>query len=139
MMFEELEVNDMGNTAGSIVIQETANRIHQIREEKGLKAEEVISKTGMHRSTYYRYEAGDLKNMKLVKLIKIAEALGVHPAELIVWEEEKPASDESGLDDELMRRLISLNDSEISMVDAFVQGILASRSNRVSLPESKPK
>lgn len=139
MMFNGLEVKIMGNIVSSIIIKETANRIHQIREEKGLKAEEVINRTGMHRATYYRYEGGDLKNMKLDKLIKIAEALEVHPAELIVWEDEKPASEESGLDDELVQRLISLNDAEIAMVDAYVQGILAARSNKVSLHESKTK
>lgn len=122
----------MGNMVSSIIIKETANRIHKVREEKGLKAEEVIKRTGMHRATYYRYEGGDLKNMKLDKLIKIAEALEVHPAELIVWENEKPALNEDELDDKLIRRLMLLTPEEIEKVDAFVQGILATRGAAAS-------
>ena len=115
----------------SIIIKETAKRIRDVRKEKGLSGDEVAKKAGMNRATYYRYESGDPKNMKLEKIQKIADVLGVHPVELIVWEDEKPASEESGLDAELVQRLISLSEGERTLVDAYIQGILATRSNIV--------
>lgn len=117
----------------SIIIKETAKRIQDVRKEKGMSGDEIAKLTGMNRATYYRYEAGDQKNMKLDKIQKIADALGVHPVELIVWDDEKPASEESGLDDELIQRLTSLTPGELAMVDAYVQGILAVRSSKSSL------
>lgn len=123
----------------SIIIKETAKRIRDVRKEKGLSGDDVARACNMHRATYFRYESGDQKNMKLDKIQMIAEALDVHPAELIVWDDEKPASDESGLDDELMQRLTSLTPGELAMVDAYVQGILAARSKIVSPCEKEKK
>lgn len=76
-----------------IIVKDTGRRIYDIRKQKGLSADVVAKSAGMHRATYYRYEAGDGKNMKLDKLQAIAEALGVHPSELIVWgdDDEKTA------------------------------------------------
>ena len=42
-------------------------------------------------------------------------------------EKEKPALKESELDNELINRLCQLSKEELEKVDAFVQGILASR------------
>ena len=42
-------------------------------------------------------------------------------------EKEKPALKESELDSELINRLCQLSKEELEKVDAFVQGILASR------------
>lgn len=41
--------------------------------------------------------------------------------------EKSPASEDVGLDEELIRRLCMLTPEEVQRVDAFVQGILASR------------
>lgn len=114
------------------VIKETAKRIRDIRKQKGISAEDLAEKIGMNRSTYYRYESGDLKNLKFDKIQKIADALDVYPVDLVVWEEEKPALNEDELDDELIRRLMLLTPEEIEKVDAFVQGILAARGAAAS-------
>lgn len=49
-----------------------------------------------------------------------------------VIQRENPPSEESGsedkLDEELIKRLCSLNEDELARVDAFVQGLLANRS-----------
>ena len=89
------------------VIKETAKRIRDIRKQKGISAEDLAEKIGMNRATYYRYESGDLKNLKFDKIQKIADALDVYPVDLVVWEEEKPALNEDELDDELIRYQIS--------------------------------
>lgn len=113
----------------SIIIKETARRIKEIRERKGLRAEEIAKMAGMHRATYYRYEAGDGKSMKLDKLRAIADALGVAPVDLVVWgDDEKPAPENEGeLDSELIGMLIQLTPEETEKVSAFAQGLLAAR------------
>lgn len=107
--------------------KDIGKRIREHREALGIRAEDLADKLGMDRATYYRYEAGNLKNMKLEKIQDISRALGIRPDELVVWEEEKPASGEDGLDAELIKRLTSLTHDEIEKVDAFVQGLLAAR------------
>ena len=114
------------------VIKETAKRIRDIRKQKGISAEDLAEKIGMNRATYYRYESGDLKNLKFDKIQKIADALDVYPVDLVAWEEEKPALNEDELDDELIRRLMLLTPEELEKVDAFVQGILATRAAAAS-------
>ena len=114
------------------IIKETAKRIRDCRKAKGLSADEVAERIGINRATYYRYESGDLKNLKFEKIQKIADALDVYPVDLVVWEEEKPVPNEDELDNELVRRLMLLTPEEIEKVDAFVQGILATREAAAS-------
>lgn len=69
------------------------------------------------------------------RLSAVASALGVTVAELTGEADEKgiknsPSTDhsaEAALDEELIRRLLLLTPEEAAKVDAFVQGILASR------------
>ncbi len=69
------------------------------------------------------------------RLSAVASALGVTVAELTGEADEKgikksPSTDhsaEAALDEELIRRLALLTPEEAAKVDAFVQGILASR------------
>lgn len=70
------------------IIKETAKRIRDCRKAKGISAEELAEQIGMHRATYYRYESGDQKNLKLDKIQKIADALDVYPVDLITREEQ---------------------------------------------------
>ena len=60
----------------------------------------------------------------------LADELGTTPEYLTGLTDQKeksPASEDVGLDEELIRRLCMLTPEEIQRVDAFVQGILASR------------
>lgn len=107
--------------------EDIGKRIREHREALGIRAEDLADQIGMDRATYYRYEGGKLKNMKFDRIKDIANALGIRPEDLVVWDEEKPVSEDSGLDAELMKRLTSLTPEELSKVDAFVQGILAAR------------
>ena len=83
------------------------------------------------------YDSGDIVSMWINgsstsyngKLHEISAKYGVS----VEWlrgetdEEEKPALKESELDNELINRLCQLSKEELEKVDAFVQGILASR------------
>jgi len=82
----------------SIIVKETAKRILDARKKSGKSAAEVAKAANMARATYYRYESGDQKNMKLDKIQQIAEIIGAYPADLVVWDDEKPdSSDGAGL------------------------------------------
>ena len=83
------------------------------------------------------YDSGDIVSMWINgsstsyngKLHEISAKYGVS----VEWlrgetdEKEKPALKESELDRELINRLCQLSKEELEKVDAFVQGILASR------------
>ena len=83
------------------------------------------------------YDSGDIVSMWINgsstsyngKLHEISAKYGVS----VEWlrgetdEKEKPALKESELDNELINRLCQLSKEELEKVDAFVQGILASR------------
>ena len=83
------------------------------------------------------YDSGDIVSMWINgsstsyngKLHEISAKYGVS----VEWlrgetdEKDKPALKESELDSELINRLCQLSKEELEKVDAFVQGILASR------------
>lgn len=61
-------------------------RLRERREELGLTQVEVAEKIGVTAATYCRYETGVLNNIFLDKVIRIAEALKIHPAKLLGWD-----------------------------------------------------
>lgn len=63
-------------------------------------------------------------------LLRLSELYGVSTDYLLGRDEKKPAPiSESELDAELIERLCNLTPEEKDKVDAFVQGLLASRSD----------
>lgn len=62
------------------------------------------------------------------KMSMLASYLGVTTSELLGEEKEPPTvTDEEHLDQELIERLCQLTPEDVAKVDAFVQGLLASR------------
>lgn len=116
---------------GNLIIKETAKRIQKYRKQKGYTAEQVAEKAGMHRATYYRYEGGDQKTIKINKLQTIADALDVHLADLIVWEDEKNAPMEGdGLSQEdtmLLKLIQKLDKSQKLMLIAQLETLIKSQ------------
>ena len=101
----------------SIIVKETARRISDIRKQRGLSAEVVAEKAKMTRATYYRYEAGDVKNMKLDKIQSIADVLGIHPVDLVVWEDDE--------------KLALENESELQELISIFRDLDASRRTKL--------
>lgn len=125
---------------------EIGTRISSARSIKSMTLEEVASKVGVAKSTIMRYEKGTIEKIKLPVIESIAHALDVDPNWLIgntdtpySSQQNEPVTTEdgNGLDSELLKRLMSLTPDEAAKVDAFVQGLLASRSGKTSLPETK--
>ena len=64
-----------------------AQRIKQLRMEKGLTLEQVGNLVGVGKSTVRKWETGMIANMKRDKIAALAKALGTTPAQLMGWKE----------------------------------------------------
>lgn len=90
---------------------------------------DVAALLGIDRTTYVKYESG-ASEPNYETLLKLAEIFGVSTDYILGRDEKKPAPiSESELDAELIERLCNLTPEEKAKVDAFVQGLLASRSD----------
>ena len=103
-------------------------RIKFLRESAGISQEVLGQMLGTTKQTIYKYEMGIITNIPSDKIEQMAQIFDTTPIFLMGWEDEQPAglsTDE--LDEELINRLLRLSPEELSRVDAFVQGLLASR------------
>lgn len=80
----------------NISMESIAERVKKRREELGLSYGELSKLTGIPKSSLFRYESGDIKNIPSGKLAILAAALDTTPEHLIGWDIEKPAPDETG-------------------------------------------
>ena len=64
-----------------------AQRIKELRKEKGLTLEQVADIVGVGKSTVRKWETGMIANMKRDKIALLAQALGTTPAYLMGWKE----------------------------------------------------
>lgn len=65
-----------------------AQRIKDLRQEKGLTLEQVAEVVGVGKSTVRKWETGMIANMRRDKIADLAKALGTTPAYLMGWKEE---------------------------------------------------
>lgn len=72
-----------------------AQRIKELRKEKGLTLEQVADIVGVGKSTVRKWETGMIANMKRDKIASLAQALGTTPAYLMGWPEEEPEKESS--------------------------------------------
>ena len=107
-------------------------KLQVLLDSRNLKPGTLATQTGIPKSTIYSILKRNNKNVNLSVMEKIAAAFDVpvdyffdRPCSEI---KEKPITEEGdGLEDMLIQRLMSLTPEELSKVDAFVQGLLASR------------
>lgn len=70
--------------------------LKQRRQELGLTLLQIAEMVGVTEATVQRWESGNIKNVRLEKVGKLAEILQVSPAALMGWaepvEEKQPAS-----------------------------------------------
>lgn len=76
---------------------EMNEKIKSRREELGMTLQEVGEYLGVSKATVQRYESGEIKNLKLDSIEKLARILKVSPAYLMGWE-ESPKRKESPID-----------------------------------------
>ena len=66
-----------------------ANKLKEMRKEKGLTLEMLAEKLGTSRQTIHRYENGKISNIPPEKVMLLAQALQTTPASLMGWEKER--------------------------------------------------
>lgn len=64
-------------------------KLKKLREDKGLTQEELAKHINSTKQTIFKYESGIISNIPMDKLTKIASILGVSPAYILGWEEDR--------------------------------------------------
>ena len=75
----------------------TGDRIKALRKQKRMSAEKLAAICGVSPATIYRYEKGDIENMRTDKLTPIAAALGTTSAYLMGWADDPVDYDDGQL------------------------------------------
>lgn len=71
-----------------MAIKNMAQKIKELRKERGLTLEQVANVVGVGKSTVRKWETGMIANMKRDKIAALATALGTTPAYLMGWHDE---------------------------------------------------
>ncbi len=71
-----------------MAIKGMAQKIKDLRQERGLTLEQVANVVGVGKSTVRKWETGMIANMKRDKIAALAQALGTTPAYLMGWQDE---------------------------------------------------
>ena len=87
-----------------------AQRIKDLRKQKGLTLEQVADIVGVGKSTVRKWETGMIANMKRDKIASLAKALGTTPAYLMGWKETE---------NEIPPRELALTEGEALMLELF--------------------
>jgi transcriptional regulator with XRE-family HTH domain len=69
---------------GTSALSPISLRLKEFREGKGLSQAELARRSGVSQSTISRIEAGETGGISLGNLERLADALGIHAALLIV-------------------------------------------------------
>lgn len=68
--------------------------IKELRKQQHISAERLAEVLGVHPSTIYRYEKGDIEKIPYTVLVPIAKVLGVSPVDLLGLEDEQSVKEE---------------------------------------------
>lgn len=66
-----------------------ADRLKKLRVERGLSQAELSKKAGVHSVTLCEWEKGHTDGIKVQSVLKLADALGVPPSDLLGVETKK--------------------------------------------------
>ena len=83
----------------------TGERIKQRRKELGMSADDLAEAIGVHRTTIFRYEKGDIEKVPLKQIVPIARALRTTAGYLAGWDDSAPVSNEEDEGEEEVIRL----------------------------------
>lgn len=72
----------MDRDAHEVIQELLGRRIRTHRESLGVSQEEMAARCGLHRTYYGSVERGE-RNVAIQNIIRISDALGVDPAELV--------------------------------------------------------
>jgi transcriptional regulator with XRE-family HTH domain len=63
------------------------DKLRSARERRFLTQQQLADKAGTSKANISRLETGD-QNARMATIVRLAEALGIEPAELVEWEPE---------------------------------------------------
>ncbi|RXI55259.1 hypothetical protein DP122_04960 [Clostridium tetani] len=107
-------------------------KIKSRREELGLTLQDIGDFIGVSKATVQRYESGEIKNLKLESIEKLAIILNVSPAYLMGWEESVTDNDkEDTKKTTLLTNFNKLNDIGKDKVITYTKDLLD--SNKYSI------
>lgn len=94
--------------------------IRKRRLELGLTLKDVAKALGVAEGTVSRYETGDIQNMGIDKIAKLAKVLHCSPGYLMGWEENPNGTYKnnfqlSALEKDIIRKFRTLNNGERAM------------------------
>lgn len=103
-----------------------AHNLRKYMESAGKTQRDMAEVVGVSTATFSEW-INAKKYPRIDKIEKMADYFGILKSDLI--EEKKSSAEDSEelLNNEIIERLISLTPAELEKVDAFVQGLLASR------------
>lgn len=73
-------------TRRETTVMTMGERIRAAREDAGITQEELGRACGVAKQTIFKYESGVITNIPIDKLERMAQLLGVSPAQLLGWE-----------------------------------------------------
>lgn len=101
-------------------------RIRKRREELGMSQEELARAIGYKsRSSINKMEV-DGRGLPQTKIVALARALGVTPAYLMGWEEDS-ASLEKKYEEEFLRRVRLLSDTNKNLLIGIIDSMISSQ------------
>ena len=105
----------------------TSEKIRNLRLSKGLSQEALGNLVGVKKAAINKYETGRVVNIKRSTLQRLAEALGVNPADLLDDVDfSVPSSDLTASEQALLSDFRQLNDEGQEIVLHTAQGLVAS-------------
>ena len=108
------------------------NMLRYLRKREGYTQKEMAAALGIGQSTLASYERG-VREPNFEMLETIADFFNVNMSTLISEDAQTatpaPLSDESALNSELIRMLVSLTPEEEAKVTGYIQGLMANRKD----------
>lgn len=99
-----------------------SDRIRAKMNELGLSYGEVSAATGLAKSAVHRYATGSTDKVPTEALEKLAHVLGVTPAYLTGWEQERPHTLAAHFEGE------EFSDEELKEIEDFVRFVKSKRA-----------
>ncbi|MFF2890029.1 helix-turn-helix domain-containing protein [Paenibacillus sp. NPDC057967] len=102
-----------------VILQEVGLRLRYIRKSSGLTQDQLAEKAGVH-STYIGSIERAEKNITLLNLQKIAQALNVEVADLFTYSKRKLNDDKEKSIDHIFLKIQTMKSSDLRKVELFI-------------------
>lgn len=103
----------------------TSEKIKHLRTSKGLSQEALGDLVGVKKAVISKYETGRVVNIKRSTLQRLADALGVNPADLLDDVEHTPSMDLTASELSLLESFRLLDDVDQAKASSYIDGLLS--------------